>query len=957
MRAEGLLYGLAFLGILGAGALLVGPRLREPSGPGREKPLVAPVPRRPVPATSGPRLHDAPPVAARVVTLTVVGPGGALRGPLKPPVGADARALSAPQPGHARLELTLTGEEVAFGAAGHQWVRRAAATLEDGTEIVLPAAAPSVLLRVREADGAPAAGVPVEVRPASPAGARRTDGGGTLVLDDLQPGLVVLLVGGREREAAALRVVAGAEREARVVLEPPLVVTGQVRGPGGSALEGARIEAFDARGPLGAAVTSGPGGAFTWVGPVQSVLALRVTAAGRASECFEIRPGLGALAVAAGELLLPQAEVEVSGRVRGAPGRPEARVTVEPAAAALLRELMGAESVLTPPWSVPLAADGSFVARGLPADVALRLSLRGAGLPEDALLAPRAGDRVVRDFEPVAGETLRAHITDGPGGAPVAGQLVLVSSDPVDGDAPRPADRLARTDAAGRLVLDGLTRGPWYLRAYRPGFRSLLARADVPTLGDVTLRFAPALSDASRRLQGRVVDDLGRPLAGVTLRAAGVSGVSAPDGRFVLDGVESLSSRVTLSCGYEPGAALVVGSDPRLVGALAHDEVTPGGAPLTLVLPGDQTLAFRALDGLDDRPIGWLHIVARADDGRILWDRALAAAEGRYVLPGLPRVGLTLTLLAPGRRLERLVVLERVGGAPSDARRPRDLGDLVLLRGLSLEGLVSGMDGAPLPGARAAALDKGWLGTAGDVVARRELALRVALADESGRFTLAGLDPQKPAAVVVWAPGRAPTLRRAVVAESGRAEAPAEAEHTPASRARDDRAFRGLESLTAKIDARLKPGSRLSLLLTDQQSAEPVHGAIIDLESARNGSDYLDLVVRGVIGGQVASSAEWRAVSEHLLWEGREEGAYTLGPVEPGEYELIVEHPLYLPERRRIPVLDAGAAFAYEALEPEDGARFDPNDPGSLARVRRGPEMVTVYGSDKMRIPISLRAK
>jgi hypothetical protein len=79
--------------------------------------------------------------------------------------------------------------------------------------------------------------------------------------------------------------------------------------------------------------------------------------------------------------------------------------------------------------------------------------------------------------------------------------------------------------------------------------------------------------------------------------------------------------------------------------------------------------------------------------------------------------------------------------------------------------------------------------------------------------------------------------------------------------------------------------------------------------------------------------------------------------VEPGEYELIVEHPLYLPERRKIPVLDAGAAFAYEALEPEEGARFDPNDPGSLTRVRRGPEMVTVYGSDKMRIPISLRAK
>ncbi len=938
MRAEGLLYGLAFLGILGAGALLVGPRLRGGS-------QARPVEGRPSLPASRPRLSDAPPTAARVVTLSVVGPGGALRGPLKAPLGAGARTLGAAASGGVRLELTLTGDEVALGAAGHQWVRRASATLADGAEIVLPVAAPSVLLRVREVDGAPAAGVPVEVRPASPAGPRRTDGGGTLVLDDLAPGLVVLLVGGREREAAALRVLAGAEREARVVLEPPLVITGQVRGGAGEALAGARLEAFDARGSLGASVTSGPDGAFAWRGPVASVLALRVSAAGRAGECFEIRPGLGALEVRAGDLHLPQAEVEVSGRVRGAAGRPEARLTLEPAAAALLRELMGAESVLTPPWSVPLAADGSFVARGLPADVALRVSLRGAGLSEDALLAPRAGDRVVRDFEPDAGETLRVRLTDGTAATPVAGQVVLVSSDPVDGDAPRPGDRLARTDAAGRLVLDGLARGPWYLRAYRPGCRSLLARADVPTLGEVALRFAPALTDSTRRLQGRVVDDLGRPLAGVTLRAAGVSGVSGADGGFVLEGVESLASRVTLSCGYEPGASLAAESDPRFVGALAQEEVTPGGPPLTLVVPGDQTLAFRAVDGLDDRPIGWLHVVARADDGRVFWDRALAAPEGRFVLPGLPRVGLTLTLLAPGRRLERLVVHERVGRAQDDPRRPRDLGDLVLLRGLFLEGLVSGADGRPLPGARAAALDKGWLGAAADVVARRELALRVASADAAGHFTLEGLDPRKPAAVVVWAPGRAPTLRRAVNSQAASAEAAS------------GEALSGLESLTARIDARLKTGSRVSLLLTDQQSAAPVHGAIIDLESARNGSAYLDLVVRGVIGGQVASSEEWRAVSEHLLWEGREEGAYTLGPVEPGEYELIVEHPLYLPERRKIPVLDAGAAFAYEALEPEEGARFDPNDPSSLTRVRRGPEMVTVYGSDKMRIPISLRAK
>ena len=56
-------------------------------------------------------------------------------------------------------------------------------------------------------------------------------------------------------------------------------------------------------------------------------------------------------------------------------------------------------------------------------------------------------------------------------------------------------------------------------------------------------------------------------------------------------------------------------------------------------------------------------------------------------------------------------------------------------------------------------------------------------------------------------------------------------------------------------------------------------------------------------------------------------------------------------------MLDPGSPFAYEALVPEEGARFDPHDPASLARMRRGPEMVSVYGSDQMRLPIALRRR
>jgi hypothetical protein len=371
------------------------------------------------------------------------------------------------------------------------------------------------------------------------------------------------------------------------------------------------------------------------------------------------------------------------------------------------------------------------------------------------------------------------------------------------------------------------------------------------------------------------------------------------------------------------------------------EDVRPGSEGLSLLLPGGQALAFRAVDRLDERPLAWLRVVARDDGGRTWLDRTVAARDGRYLLTGLPRTGLVLTLLAPGRRLVRLVPMERArAGAPGEGG-VRDLGDLGLVRGLVLEGEVADAAGRPLPGARAALLGPGWLATLrADPAPRRELELRVAQADARGVVRLEGLDPATPAAVVLWAPGHAPTLRRAVYAEAPAGEAPG-----------------ALERLEGRIDARLRPGTRLQVALTDLASREPVHGAVLDLESARNGSAWLDLVVRGVLGGQAASLEEWRAASEHLLWEAREEGLYLLGPVEPGEYELVVDHPLYLPERRKIPVLDPGSPLSFEQLLPEPGARLDPADPASLARVRPGPEVVTVYGSDKMRFPLALRRR
>ncbi|MFM8979886.1 MAG: hypothetical protein ACKOSS_05430 [Planctomycetia bacterium] len=940
MRGEGWLYGGALLVILGAGAWLLLPGGQ--AGPGRRgRTAGAPVdPAAAVAPAASAREAPAAPAVPEALVLEVGGPEGALRGELEAPVGATLRRLGTAADGALQVELTAHGPLLALAARGHVDLRLEASALRAGQRLVLPHAAPALVVRVREADGAPAADVPVEVLPAGAQGPWRTDAGGTVVLDRLPAGLVQVRVGGQERTAPVALAVAGRERDLRVVLDPPLLVRGQVLSSAGRPVAGARVEARAARGPVGRAVRSGADGRFVLACPVEAVLALCVEAEGQGRVAHELRPERGALELEAGALALAGPEVEVTGRVRGVRPGPGAHVLAEPAVAALLRELVGEEAVLLPPVLAPLREDGSYELRGLPGGVPLRLSLRGAGLPEDALFTPQPGDRTRRDFEPVPGERLELWLTQA--GRPVAWQRVLLSPGPVEGDALQPGDREAWTDAGGCARLADLPAGTWFVRACRAGCAHLRARVELPQAAALALELVPAPTGPRARRSGRVSDDRGRPLPGVTLRAAGVVGTSDGEGRFALEGVESLAPRVRLEFGYEPGQPVPDGVDARDYPVTWGEEVRPGSEGLSLMLPGGQALAFRAIDRLDDTPVAWLRAVARDDAGRTWLDRTLCTRDGRYLLAGLPRTGLTLTLLAPGRRLVRLVPLERAAreaGAPGTVVRER--GDVGLLRGLVLEGEVTGAGGQPLPGARAALLGPGWLATLrGDPAPRRELDLRVVAADARGR----GVQPLQPhvaaAAVVLWAPGHAPTLRRALYAEAPAGAAPG-----------------ALERLEARIDARLRPGTRLQLSLSDLATREPVHGAVLDLESARNGSAWLDLVVRGVLGGQAASLEEVRAAGEHLLWEAREEGLYVLGPVEPGEYELLVEHPLYLPERRKLPVLDPASPLSFEQLLPEPGARLDPRDPASLARVQRGPEVVTVYGSDKMRFPVAVRRR
>jgi hypothetical protein len=788
--------------------------------------------------------------------------------------------------------LAPTAPEVSFGAAGHLWVTVAARDLVDDGTVVLPESAPPLVVRVREEDGSPAPGVPVEVLPALPGPVRRTGSGGTVVFDDLAPGLVTVSVGGTERRGPTLRVVVGEESDRTAILERPWRVRGRVVDAAGTPRVGARVTGATHEGALGAPATTVTDGRFEWVGPASHRAALAVAAPGLAEVAIEVEPPpVGPLVTEVGDVVVASLEGRLDGRVRSARLGASARVVVEPEVAAILRELFGPSSATIVPRVVPIAPDGSFQVTGLPTRMPLRVTVLGAGVPVDELVEATVDPRPF-EVEVPAGETLRVRVIDGVTGAPAAGLGLLLSRRPLEGDRPGPEDVVLSTDAEGRALAEGLPPGAHFVRAYARGRRSLLKRLDLPQ-GEQVLRLETALVDEGRRVRGAVVDERGVPLEGVTLRAAAVVTTSDAEGRFVLEGVESLSPTVTLSAAYEPGA-VPAGAEPGPHAGTARLDVVPGAPPVRVVLPRTATLRFRALDGLDDAPLSCFHVLLQTDDGTVLMDRAVATEDGSVEVRDLPPRGVTLALHAHARRYFAPVPLEP--GAV------RDLGVVRLDHGFVVRGTVTLPGGAPAAGAQVALLGEGWLATRGtDPGRERDLGFRRVRAGADGGYVLEGLDPSRPALLAAFAPGSAVAVRRIVPSEVPLGE-------------------------HARLDVRLEPGGHLVLHARVSETREPVLGAALDLEDARNGVHFLDLVHRAVLGGSAGSSDDWRHASEQLLHERGHPGTYHVGPVTPGPYEAWVEHPLFRPARLKLTVLPPGE-FVAGPIDPDAAVGV----PGTLA--------------------------
>jgi protocatechuate 3,4-dioxygenase beta subunit len=346
----------------------------------------------------------------------------------------------------------------------------------------------------------------------------------------------------------------------------------------------------------------------------------------------------------------------------------------------------------------------------LPVPLAGKLKLQVLAIAEDGrsaslYLEPKKPEETgPRDLRLPASETLSGRVVSTATGLPVSGALVWA----------RDPGAFRRTGADGGYKMSAVSGRELSVAAAAAGFYKGRSNWAVKA-GErraPTLALEPAFTAA-----GVVVDDQGKPVAGVEIKAIIHPGARAMD-RWDSGG----SARTTAAGRFRI---------PRLAGGVAHQlrltrkgyapataDVPPAepGSPsseLRIVLRKGRTASGRVVDSadkpvarawvvLEPEPSGGMMIrmMSGSDDsGRF---EAVADASGRFELPDVPAG--TFQLLAGGSGYAPITV---PGLAVPEGSGATDLGTVVLVRGVALEGYVTDPKGRPVEGARISVEESG----------------------------------------------------------------------------------------------------------------------------------------------------------------------------------------------------------------------------------------------------------
>lgn len=466
----------------------------------------------------------------------------------------------------------------------------------------------------------------------------------------------------------------------------------RVAGPDGKPVAGARVRASDPVGPMRA-------GLRRWQTPERAALT--------------DDKGVAVLPRSARERLLVRA---------GAEGRPFAEeeevaggsVTLRLAAGTARQiRVMDAAGKSPVPGVWVRVGDSRWVAGRTDADGRFALPLAAKGKSKVALTAedgrqletyaepPRPEEKGARVLTLPALETLAGRVISAADGRPVAGALVW-NQDPAT---------MRRAGADGAYRFDVVAGSDAYVMAAAPGYLPAEGRLGVTSAmrRGPTLALEPALAAA-----GVVVDEQGRPVPGVQVQiqasptariravaaylSGGTSRTSA-SGRFRVPGLMAgvpYGLRLTKT-GFAVTRADVPPLDPSRPG---H-----GGTDLRFVLHKGKTGFGRVVDQ-SDRPVAGARVElrpARSSDRRMFTFlresdpvryEATVDATGRFEVRDLPAG--TWELTARGSGFAPLTVpgltIPEGGGAT-------DLGTVVLVPGVAIEGYAVDPEGKPVPGA------------------------------------------------------------------------------------------------------------------------------------------------------------------------------------------------------------------------------------------------------------------